>query len=201
MKRLFILLSLLPSVALSSERVRMSDNSSQTSLKDVLVEACGAFDAENLESFGNCFVSARREQVRRRSAMTFVRGHASMEFVESHAIDVGEEEAEAAVRYRMTDSSGSMEFVSRVKFLKEDGKWLIDRETVVSKKPCASSTASMSDPVPVRANAQRDPNWDPMKPDRGKISPHLDHLVGDIGMQPATGCELGKCPGGRCPVK
>lgn len=201
MKRLlFVLFVLSPAVALSSERIRMVDNASQVSVKDTLENVCRAFDSENLDLFESCFAESRRKQVRRRYAMVFVKERCSMQLLESHVIEMGEMTAEAAVRYKMSDSYGTKEVVSRVNFVKQNDKWLIDSENMVSKSACGgSSPVAPARPNP--RNQPEDPDWDPMNPDPSRVSPNLQDLIGDIGIQPGMGCANGRCPGGRCPVR
>lgn len=202
----FACVALLPSVALPSERVRLVDNAPQTSIKDTLETVCRAFDAEDLDLYEGCFVSGKREQIRRRYAMIFVSERCSMQLLESHAISVGEDSAESAARYKICDTQGPREVVSKVRFVKEGGKWLIDKETVVSNKASGESRSMAShapEPmaVPVRVDQRNEQGWDPMKPDPEKISPHLRHLIGDIGIRPGTGCAGGNCANGRCEVR
>lgn len=194
---LFICAVFLPSVALSSDRVRMSDNSEQTSLKDALTAVSKAVESEDLDLFESCFACDRRDKIRKKYAMVFVRERCSMELIESHTIEVDEDAAEVAVRYKMCVSSKTAEVVSKVRMVKEEGKWLIDRETIVSKKASGDSYASAND----TQYQDREPKWDPMNPDRNRVSPNLHHLIGDIGVQPGMGCAGGACANGRCKIR
>lgn len=183
--------------ALCSERAKMSDNSDQTSLKDKLETLSKAFESENLDAFERCFSESRRPMIRRKYAMVFVEGSCSMDLVEFHAIEIKDETASAAVRYKMSDSHGSSEVVSTVKFVKHEGEWLINGESIVSRKSCSDSASVVSRPV----DQQQGERWDPMNPDPSKISPNLKHLIGDVGILPGMGCANGNCANGRCEVR
>lgn len=178
------------SSAAASDRVSMVDNSEATSIKDLVAGAVRAFDSEDLDSYESCFKESRRAYIRRRSAHVFADDECSMELVDIHVIKDDGEKAAAAVKYRMGGSSASFVILAEVDFVKEEGEWRIDRETVKSKSLAPRRTAMSSAPaIPVG----RAPIWDPMNPDPDNISPHLNHLIGDVGIQQGMGCADGKC--------
>lgn len=188
-----------PIVATGSEperlrMVEMPDPSAKTSPKQTVEVVCRAFNSEDLDLFEKCFVESRRKTIRRKCAMSFVRQNCSMSVAESHVIEIDEDSAELVVRYLMGEHGSQSEFVSTVKFVKSGNEWLIDREVIVSQsRPRQAAAVAVARP----ANANRN-NWDPMNPDTSRISPTLQHLVGDIGIQEGLGCENGNCAGGRC---
>lgn len=179
--------------------MRVVDNTNQTSIKDVLEKVCKAFDSEDLDLYESCFALERRDQIRKRYAMVFVRERCSMQLLESHAIRIDEDSAESAARYLICDHHGPREIVSKVEFVKDGDRWLIDRETVVSRKSAADSRSLASSPA--RGDQRDDQGWNPMNPDRNKVSPNLQHLIGDVGVRPGMGCSGGNCPNGRCEVR
>ncbi len=192
----FLFLILLSSAASAGDRVAMVDNSDSTSIKDVVNGLVRAFDNEDLESYESCFKESRRSVIRRKTAYIFADEDCSMELVDIHIVEEDGEKASAAVKYRMGGSSMSFLLLSEVTFVKEEGEWRVDRETVKSKslapKSLSSSYAAGGPAIP----AGRAPIWDPMNPDPDKIPEHLHHLIGDIGIQEGFGCA-----GGRCKVK
>lgn len=185
--------------ALCAERLRVSDNSAKASVKDTLEAVSQAFDHEDLDAFEGCFSESRRPSIRKKYAMMFVRDKCSMELLESHTVEMKKDSAEAAVRYKMAGPDGCSEVVSTVKLVKEDGRWLIDGESVVSRKPSSALNSSPGAFVP--PERQQDAKWDPMNPDPSKVSPHLQHLIGDVGIRPGMGCSGGNCANGRCEVE
>lgn len=182
------------------QRIKVSDNSDDLAIADLVKSVAGAVESESVDAYQRCFKQSDRPSVRRKVAFFFVEGRASMEILDIHVIDVSAESASAAVRYKMGCSSSPVEFLSEVRFLKEDGNWVIDREIVKSKRqPQAASYASApNDPAPIRQAGAR---WDPMNPNVDLMSPNLEHLVGDIGIREGKGCSGGNCPNGRCFVK
>jgi hypothetical protein len=178
------------SAAAASDRVSMVDNSETTSIKDLVAGVVRAFDSEDLDSYASFFKESRRSYIRRRSAHVFADDECSMELVDIHIIEDDGENAAAAVKYRMGGASASFVILAEVDFVKEEGEWRIDRETVKSKSLAPSRTSMSSAPaIPIG----RAPIWDPLNPDPDKISPNLNHLIGDVGIQQGMGCADGKC--------
>lgn len=192
--RLFILLLVVVySVpALCEDRLTMTDNSSSTSIKDVVRNTVRAFDSEDLDSYEACFRESRRSFMRRKAAMAFADDDCSMSLIDVHVIEEGDDSASAAVKYRFGGSSCSFLILSEVKFVKEEGSWRIDREIVRSKSNAGSSQSHYA------AAPARKGEWDPMNPDPNRIPKNIHHLMGDIGIQEGMGCAGGRCLNGRC---
>lgn len=186
------------SCASGQERISMIDDSDSTSIKDVVRGAIRAFDEEDIDSYESHFKASQRSSIRKNVAYVFADEDCSMELVDIHVIDDGGDRASAAVKYKVGGSRSSFTILSEVRFVKEDGKWLIEKEIVKSRGP-AQSQASFSS-VAVAAPG-RDPAWNPMNPDPNRISPKLNHLIGDIGIREGIGCGGGGCANGRCPVR
>lgn len=190
-------------VASASDRLKVSDNSEETAVRDAVEAAARAFTAEDLSAYQACFKESRRASVRRRTAVCFVENECSMEVAEMHVVEVGEEKASAVVKYRI--SSGlKQEVVAEVHFVKDGDGWLIDRENIKSKSDLGSRGASFVS-APARKPGSRHPEdpgaWDEMRPNPNRISPKLQHLMGDVGIREGTGCAGGRCANGRCEVR
>lgn len=191
--------------ALCSDRIAVVDNSAEMEVKDAISAAVRAFDSEDVKSYEMCFKESRRPFVRKRAAFLFAEDKCSMEIVDMHVIEILDESASAAVKYRMSHSAQSHEILAEINLTKEGGRWVIDRESVRSKAPSGRPSYSGSGNLMAgRGGRAAGPNapagaWDPMNPDRDKISPHLHHLMGDIGIREGMGCANGKCANGRCP--
>lgn len=199
MRNLFVLV-LICSTAAGAERVSMVDNSGSTSIKDAVRGVVRAFDQEDLDSYEACFSSSRRASVRRKAAHLFADEDCSMELVDVHVIEDDGENASAAVKYRMGGLHASYTILAEVKFVKEEGEWLIDRE-VLRSKGISPRTSPSSSVAVAGAPPGRPPVWDPMNPDPDRISPELNHLIGDIGIREGIGCAGGGCANGMCPVR
>lgn len=199
--RSFVVFLVLCSAASAADRIAMVDNSASTSIKDVVKGLVRAFDEEDLDSYESCFKGSRRPIIRRKAAHLFADEDCSMELVDIHIIEDDGESASAAVKYNMGGSSMSVVILAEVTFVKEDGEWRIDRETVKSKSLAPRSMSPSIAVVAPLIPAGRPPAWDPMKPDPDRISPELNHLMGDIGIREGVGCDGGGCANGRCPVR
>jgi len=197
--RILCAFCLASSLAFAEERVRVSDNSTDTDLNDTLSAAVNAFDSEDLDAYEKCFIESRRKSMRRKAAMLFVSGECSMELIESHMVEVGEDLAEAVVRYKIAGPQISSECVSTVKMVREEGKWVIESESPISKKH-----KSLSESSSIASARAGDAEWDQFNPEKAKIPATLHHLMGDIGIQEGMGCHNGRCgvrrcENGRCP--
>jgi hypothetical protein len=68
-----------------------------------------------------------------------------------------------------------------------NGQWKLDGEVVKSSTlTVAESAAAEADGVPPAA-------WNPFAPPADLINPALEHLRGDVGIQPGRGCANGRC--------
>jgi len=188
---LAVAVALLPASLMANERVSVVNNSPQIGLKDALAAAAVAFDSEDVDAYEMCFKESRRKDMRRRAAVLFASEQCSMELIESHTVEMDEETAEAAVRYKIGNSRCSSEVVSMVRLIKEDGRWVIDKEVKISAGPRSCGPVASASAAPAKG-------WDPFNPDKTKIPSGLHHLVGDIGIQPGMGCADGKCGVRRC---
>jgi hypothetical protein len=178
------------STAGADDRISMVDNSGATSIKDVVRGVARAFDKEDLDSYESFFRESRRAYIRRKAALLFADEECSMEIVDVHVIEDNGDNASAAVKYRMGGSSSSFLVLAEVKFVREEGGWKIDRETVRSKASAPRNAASShAAAIP----AGRAPIWDPMRPDPDRIPEEIHHLMGDVGIREGFGCVGGRC--------
>lgn len=94
------------------------------------------------------------------------------------------------VRYAWHDKNSPEEVVaSKVIARKVEGQWRLDGEALKS----VSRTASESQYAePAGANVVP-AAWNPFSPPADCINTALDHLRGDIGIQPGLGCASGRC--------
>lgn len=191
MNRAVLLLLLLPlSASFGYDRVPVVDNSDEVEIRNTIDRVVAAFDQEDLFSYESCFRQSKRKAVRRQTAMVFANDDCHMELVDAHLIESDGQTASVAVKYRMGGASSSFHFLSELHMLKEEGGWVIDRESVRSSSGLRLAARGTPQKTP--------PNWDPYNPDPNLISPNLRELIGDIGIQPGFGCSGPNCAGGRC---
>jgi hypothetical protein len=85
---------------------------------------------------------------------------------------------------------------SRVTAKKVEGRWKVDSEQVKSQAP-ASQSHYAQDAQPGRfefgGGRAVNANWDAFNPPAHLIDPAIEHLRGDIGIQPGRGCVGGRC--------
>lgn len=199
------------SVAFSEDRLRVSDNSAETSVKDAIKATARAFDTEDVRAYELCFKESRRPSVRRKAALIFADSKCSMEILDVHVIEVAESSASAAVKYKMAGIGQPTEVLSEISMIRESDKWVIEKETVRS-----SSVARSAENSELAGGVQRGEvlfapagrkvvampgEWDQFDPDLDRISPNLKHLSGDIGIREGFGCANGRCANGRCEVR
>lgn len=207
----FVCSSLTFSVAMCEERIKAVNNSEETAVRDAVASVARAFTAEDVGAYQACFKESRRSSVRRKAALLFADSKCSMEIVEVHVIDVGEDRAEAAVKYKIAGVGRPQEVLAEVSFVKEDGGWRIDREDIKSQNAARSPKATF-DVAAAPINPGREfaigpdggipgAEWDSYDPDPDRISPNLHHLMGDIGMREGMGCSGGRCANGRCEIR
>lgn len=197
--------SMVCSVALCADRISMVDNSQEMSIRDAVSSAAQAFSSKDSAGFSMCFKESRREHIRKKCAFSFLEEDATMEILNVHVFSVDDDSASAAVKYRMGGAGNLKDVVSEVVLVKEEGRWVISRETVKSSKDSGSPRYSLasSGPRPKNGGNRIDvdnqrPEWDHFNPDEKRISPNLKHLIGDIGIQEGMGCAGGRCANGRC---
>lgn len=171
-------------------RPAVVDNTDQIEIQEMISAIEDAFNSENVEGYSRCFKGSSRKAVRRKTALLFASGECSMDIEESHIIEVGDDEAEVAVRYSLGGQEGRSSVVSTVNFVKEDGIWVVSSENQISKTASGRPSAMIA--------KDEGGAWDPYKPEADRVSKNLQHLIGDIGVQPGMGCADGKCANGRC---
>ena len=135
-----------------SSTVEASDvpaKNDQQLIRDCVRSAANAANEEDLTAYLACFSTPLQRSARRRVGMLFASHDVSVELVDSHILDESSDSAEVAVKYVLTLSSLSGEFVSLIRLKKEESGWRISKETVQS----VGATDSRSDSMSVSSNA------------------------------------------------
>jgi hypothetical protein len=156
-----------------------------------LVESL-AFACNNGDFMGvmSHFAPSYRQKIRGRMEDMFIKHQPRMEIRQVTLLSESEDKITFGVRYMWRDADKPEKVLaSKVTARMIDGQWKLDGEVVKSMEQSASespySEAIERKVVPVA--------WDAFNPPVARISPNLEHLRGDIGIQPGMGCANGQC--------
>lgn len=129
----------------SHSRLRFAaNNGEEIAIRDCLNTAVQAANAENLDTFCDCFTMSSRTKVRKQAAMRFVQHDVSMELQDAQVIKAGRTAGEVAVKYRVKLSDDRFDVVSLVAVKQEDGYWRIRSEKIQSYEHHSPSMCSPS---------------------------------------------------------
>lgn len=129
----------------SHSRLRFAENNGEDiAIRDCLNTAVQAANAENLDTFCDCFTMSSRTKVRKQAAMRFVQHDVSMELQDAHVIKAGRTAGEVAVKYRVKLSDDRFDVVSLVAVKQEEGYWRIRSEKIQSYEHHSPSMCSPS---------------------------------------------------------
>lgn len=179
-------------MSLAAERLKVTgppagqDNAER--LVGSLAAACNRGD---FVDFMNHFTPAQDRRVRRWMEDVFIKHQPQMEIHGVTLLSEEEDRITFGVKYAWHDKGRPEEVLaSKVTARKIEGRWKLDGEAVKS----VTRTAAASNYGSEAADAQgMHANWDPLNPPARQISPDLEHLRGDIGIQPGRGCANGRC--------
>jgi len=152
-----------------------------------LASACNRGD---FVAFMGHFTPTHSRRIRGRMEDVFVVHQPKMDIRQVTLLSEADDRITFAVRYAWHDKEKPEEvFASKVVARKVDGEWKLDGETVKSVNRTASESQYAE-----QAGANVVPAvWDPFNPPADRINPALEHLRGDIGIQPGLGCANGRC--------
>ena len=143
--RLRMLDELCPAVEASD----VPEKNGQQPILDCVRSAANAANEEDLTAYLACFSTPLQRSARRRVGMLFASHNVSVELVDSHILEESSDSAEVAIKYVLTLSSLSGEFISLIRLKKEESGWRISKETVQS----VGATDSRSDSMSLSSNA------------------------------------------------
>jgi len=152
-----------------------------------LASACNRGD---FIGFMGHFTPTHGKRIRGRMEDIFVMHQPKMDIRHVTLLSEADDRITFAVRYALHDKEQPEQvFASKVIARKVDGEWKLDGETVKSVNRTASESQYAE-----QAGANVVPAvWDPFNPPADRINPALEHLRGDIGIQPGLGCANGRC--------
>lgn len=116
----------------------------ETDIADCLDFAVDAANKENLDGFLLCFASSARSSIRRQMALFFVRHDVAIDMLDKHFIARNRNRAEMAVNYTTVLTGQEYQIVSTIELVREGDRWVISRESVVSRTVRRSDSFSDS---------------------------------------------------------
>jgi len=111
-------------------RLLMTDNSSETGMRDCIKQAAAAASQEDLETYVSCFTDSQRKPLRRKAALLFVRHTVTLELIDCHLLEETDRHATWAVKYKALLTDAGYDVVSLLHMDKENDDWKIRREEV-----------------------------------------------------------------------
>lgn len=111
-------------------RLLMTDNSSETGMRDCIKQAAAAASQEDLETYVSCFTDSQRKQLRRKAALLFVRHTVTLELIDCHLVEETDSHAIWALKYKALLTDAGYDVVSLLHMHKENNAWKIRREEV-----------------------------------------------------------------------
>ena len=121
----------------------------------------------------------------------FVKGRPKMEIQQVTLLSEESDQFTFAVKYAWHDKDAPEQvYASKVTARLLDGDWKLDGETVRAVTRAGDASGYGSDSADANALAA---GWNPFNPPKYLVSPHLEHLRGDIGIRPGLRCANGRC--------
>lgn len=156
-------------------------------LLDSFALACNSGDFVGVMSH---FTPAYGKKVRGRMEDIFIKSEPRIDVRKVTLLSESEEKITFGVRYMWRHSEEPETiFASKVTARRIAGQWKLDGEVVqaIDRTGSASQYGESADRKvgPVA--------WDAFNPPAARISPALEHLRGDVGIQPGLGCVNGQC--------
>jgi len=121
-------------------RLLMTDNSSETGMRDCIKQAAAAASQEDLESYVACFTDSQRIQLRRKAALLFVRHTVTLELIDSHLVEETGSHATWVIKYKALLTDAGYDVVSLLHMHKENNQWKIRREEVETSERSQPAT-------------------------------------------------------------
>ena len=114
----------------------------ETDIADCLEMAVDAANKENFDGFLECFATSTRSAVRRQMALFFVQHDVAIDLVDKQLVTRERDRAELAVNYTTSLTGQEYEIVSFLRLVREDNRWVIRDESIVSRTVRSSSGSS-----------------------------------------------------------
>lgn len=185
------LLTGLRNLVLASDRISVIiPPTSQESAEDLVGSLASACNRGDFIGFMGHFTPAHARRIRGRMEDIFVQHQPKMDIRQVTLLSEADDRITFGVRYAWHDKDSPEEVVaSKVVARKVEGHWKLDGEALKSVSRTASESHCAE---PAGANVVP-AAWNPFNPPADRINPDLEHLRGDIGIQPGRGCANGRC--------
>jgi ketosteroid isomerase-like protein len=162
-----------------------------------MASVASACNSKDFLAFMDHFTLRQQAAIKRRMEDVFTVHEPEMTIDDVVLLAEGDEKIVFGVRYGWGTKSGTRQtMASRVIAKKVDGRWRVDSEQVKSHAP-GNTSQSGRNVQPVRfdlgGGGAVNATWDAFNPPAHLIDPALEHLRGDIGIQPGRGCVGGRC--------
>jgi hypothetical protein len=169
----------------------------QEAAQQLMASLANACNSRDFLAFIDHFTPRQQAAIKRRMEDVFTTHDPEMTVDDVVLLADGEDKIVFGVRYGWGTKAGAKRMMaSRVTAKKVGGRWKVDSETVKSQAPVSQSHYA-EDAQPVRfefgGGAAVNANWDAFNPPAHLIDPAIEHLRGDIGIQPGRGCVGGRC--------
>lgn len=163
---------------------------SQEAAEELAGSLAAACNRGDFVGFMGHFTPSHARRIRGRMEDIFVQHQPKMDIRQVTLLSESDDRITFGVRYAWHDKDSPEEvFASKVVARKVEGDWKLDGEAL----QFVSRTASESHYAePAGANVVP-ATWNPFNPPADRINPALEHLRGDIGIQPGLGCANGRC--------
>jgi hypothetical protein len=162
----------------------------QESAEELVGSLASACNRGDFMAFMGHFTPTHGRRIRGRMEDLFVLHQPKMGIHKVTLLSEADDRITFAVRYAWHDKEKPEEvFASKVIARKVDGQWKLDGESVKS----VNRTASESQYAEPARGGVVPAAWNPFDPPANQINPALEHLRGDIGIQPGLGCANGRC--------
>ena len=163
---------------------------SQEAAEELVGSLASACNRGDFIGFMGHFTPSHARRIRGRMEDIFVQHQPKMDIRQVTLLSESDDRITFGVRYAWHDKNSPEEvFASKVVARKVAGDWKLDGEALKS----ISRTVSESQYAePAGANVVP-AAWNPFNPPANRINPALEHLRGDIGIQPGLGCANGRC--------
>jgi hypothetical protein len=114
----------------------------ETDIADCLEMAVDAANKENFDGFLECFATSTRSAVRRQMALFFVQHDVAIDLVDKQLVTRERDRAELAVNYTTSLTGQEYDIVSFLQLVRDDKRWVIRNESIVSRTVRRSSGSS-----------------------------------------------------------
>ena len=162
----------------------------QQSAEELVGSLASACNRGDFIGFMDHFTPSHGSRIRKRMEDAFIQHQPKLDIHQVTLLSEDEGRITFGVRYGWHDrNTPEVVVASKITARKIEGQWKLDGETLKA----VNRTGSATDYAERSGDAVVPAAWNPLNPPAHLIDPALEHLRGDIGIQPGRGCANGKC--------